>query len=751
MKRASPLSLLLLTVFFLFFSRLATAEEELLPPNQAFPAAVEAIDGESLRVTWQVADGYYLYRSKLRLTSQTEGITLGEPRLPPGKIKEDEFFGKVETYRGKLTAEVPVRRADGAPNTLALLAESQGCADIGVCYPPHRQELNVALPTLAAANDLAGALGFGGDEDEILEPEQAFAFSTDVVDGNTLIARWDIAPGHYLYREKFNFEVQGAEGIRAGTPQIPAGKEKDDEFFGRIQVHYGLIEVRIPLVRDHGDAAEVTLLAGYQGCAEGKICYPPLTQETVLALPAGSVGGESAPSVATGTVSPAQTAQTAPPLSEQDSLALAMASGNTLVTLGTFFGLGLLLAFTPCVFPMIPILSSIIVGQGVGLTTRRAFALSLVYVLAMAATYTIAGVIAGLFGANLQAAFQQPWILVTFSAIFVALAFSMFGFYELQLPSGLQSRLAELSNKQEGGTLAGVAVMGLLSALIVGPCVAPPLMGALIYIGQTGDPWLGGGALFALSLGMGAPLLAIGTSAGKLMPRAGGWMDAVKAVFGVMMLAVAIWMLERILPAFVTMLLWAFLIVVSAIYMGALEQIKEGASGWKRLWKGLGVALLVWGALLLVGAGSGGSDPLSPISHLRLAGGGSGGAAQAAHLEFKRIKTVADLEREVSAARAAGRPVMLDYYADWCVSCKEFEKYTFSDPVVIQSLSGTVLLQADVTANDAEDKALLKHFDLFGPPTIIFYGTDGIERRNFRVVGFMNAESFRAHVENAIR
>jgi thiol:disulfide interchange protein DsbD len=397
---------------------------------------------------------------------------------------------------------------------------------------------------------------------------------------------------------------------------------------------------------------------------------------------------------------------------------------------------------------MIPILSGIIAGQGKHITTRRAFVLSLVYVLAMALTYTAAGVLAGLFGGNLQAAFQNPWILGSFALVFVALSFSMFGFYELQLPTALQSRLTEISNKQQGGTLIGVAIMGLLSALIVGPCVAPPLAGALIFIGQTGDWALGGLALFALSMGMGAPLIAIGTSAGKLLPRAGAWMDTIKAVFGVLLLAVAIVLLERIVPAAVAMLLWGALLVGSGVYLGALRHLPVEASGWQQLWKSLGVVLLIYGALMLVGAAAGGKDTLQPLRGLAV--GGGGGEQQ--HLAFQRIKTVADLERELAAASDRGRPVLLDFYADWCVSCKEMERYTFSDPEVLAALTGFVLLQADVTANDADDQALLQdHFGLHGPPAIIFYGADGRERRNYRVVGFMPADEFAGHVRRAIQ
>jgi thioredoxin:protein disulfide reductase len=430
-------------------------------------------------------------------------------------------------------------------------------------------------------------------------------------------------------------------------------------------------------------------------------------------------------------------------VSEQDRIASVLANSGIWVIVAAFFGFGLLLAFTPCVFPMIPILSGIIAGQGPNITTRKAFVLSLVYVLAMALTYTVVGVLAGLFGANLQAAFQNPWVLTSFALIFVLLALSMFGFYELQLPSSLQSKLAEISNKQEGGTLIGVAIMGLLSALIVGPCVAPPLFGALIYISQTGDAVLGGVALFALSMGMGAPLIAIGTSAGKLLPRAGAWMDAVKAVFGVTLLGVAIFMLERILPPAVAMLLWGLLLICSAVYMGALSQLPQGASGWSKLWKGIGVFLLIYGALMLLGAAAGGKDTVQPLRGLAV-GGAGGGVAEAS---FTRVKTVEDLDREVAKAGVLGKPVMLDFYADWCVTCKELERYTFSDPTVIAEMSRFVLLKADVTANDAEDQALMQgRFGIPGPPAILFFDTTGNELKGYRLVGFKSADAFVEHL-----
>ncbi len=718
------------------------AEEELLEPAKAFALSVEAIDGQSVKTTWTIADGYYLYRSKFRFESGSEGINLGEAQLPEGKIKHDEFFGDVEIYRGSVSAVIPVERSAGAGDSLVLKTTSQGCADIGVCYPPLKQNNTIKLAAVAAKPAfLSGADNtIDSGDDEILEPDQAFRFDTLVLDGNTAIARWEIAPKHYLYKDKFTFELLDADGVTLGQVQLPPGEEKDDEFFGRIEVYHNLVEARLSLQRTNLDATSVKLKVGYQGCAEAGICYPPQKQTVSLDLPAGSAG-------ATTTTAAAKPIANTPPLSEQDRLAAALAGDNTLGTILLFLVAGLLLAFTPCVFPMIPILSSIIVGQGGEMTTRKAFTLSVTYVLAMAFTYTVAGIIAGLFGSNLQAAFQNPWILGSFAAVFVALSFSMFGFYELQLPSAIQSKLTEVSNRQQGGSLAGVAIMGLLSALIVGPCVAPPLMGALIYIGQTGDPWLGGLALFALSIGMGAPLVAIGTAGGKFLPRAGGWMDGVKAVFGVLLLAVAVWMLERILPAEITMLLWALLLLGSAIYMGALEPLKEGVSGWRKLWKMLGLVMLLQGALMLIGLSAGNTDPLQPLKGIGFSGSNS---AKPAHLIFKQVASIEELEREVAAATAQGKSVMLDFYADWCISCKEFEKYTFSDPQVLAALSNSVALQADVTDNNDVQQAMLKRFGLIGPPGIIFYDAQGNELTPHRVVGFMEPGEFAAHINRAL-
>lgn len=589
-------------------------------------------------------------------------------------------------------------------------------------------------------------------EEDFLDPDDAFSVSVELKDTQTAVAHFKVAPKYYLYQERLAFALNSGD-VQLGKPQLPTAELKNDPNFGDVYVYKHPFDVEIPIQ----GTGNFELLVKYQGCAEAGLCYPP--QKHVIALSSGDANKQDSNTVdrfvsqakqqptaavqlsdsniaaSTSATTPSNNTSDAP-LSETDRIAHMLSGDNVWLTLAFFFGVGLLLAFTPCVFPMIPILSSIIVGQGSQLTTRRAFTLSLVYVLAMASTYTVAGVLAGLFGANLQAAFQNPWILAAFSAIFVLLALSMFGFFELQLPASVQAKLSEFSNKQQGGTLAGVAIMGLLSALIVGPCVAPPLAGALIYIGQTGDAVLGGAALFALSIGMGLPLLAVGTAAGKYMPRAGGWMDAVKAVFGVALLAVAIWMLSRILPDSISLLLWAALSIASAIYLGALAAAE---TGWQKLWKSLGILLLTWGIFLMIAIASGGKSALTPLAHLV---GASTTATASAHPTFQRIASMSALDAALATAQQQHKPVMLDFYADWCVSCKEMEQFTFADSQVSAQMQQMQLLQIDLTDNTDEHKALLKRFGLVGPPAILFFNAQGQEQRALRVVGFMKAEDF---------
>jgi thiol:disulfide interchange protein DsbD len=473
-------------------------------------------------------------------------------------------------------------------------------------------------------------------EEEILKPDRAFQLTAKITDANTLTASWEIVDGYYLYRDKFKFTVKDPPGVDANSVSMPKGKIKTDEFFGRTEVYYGQVQATVDLTRTMPDATPILVDIGYQGCADLGVCYPPMTKTVALSLP-GEPTESSAPESANLSKPVDDSSSTSDSdglLSVQDRIARSLTTTNLWLVLLSFFGFGLLLTFTPCVFPMIPILSSVIIGQADRVTTLHAFTLSLTYVLAMSATYTAAGVIAGLFGANLQILFQNPWIISAFAAMFVLLSLSMFGFYDLQIPAALQTGLSRLSNRQQGGTYLGVGIMGILSALIVGPCVAAPLAGALIYIGQTGDAMLGGTALFALSMGMGAPVLAVGTSAGRLLPKAGPWMNAVKTVFGVLLIGVAIYLLERILPEWITMLLWAGLLVGCAIYMGTLKVKPNGASSWQHLWKGTRLVIFAYGALLMVGVAGGGGDLLQPLRSLV----GNSGTATTRTLWFKPVK-----------------------------------------------------------------------------------------------------------------
>jgi thiol:disulfide interchange protein DsbD len=578
-----------------------------------------------------------------------------------------------------------------------------------------------------------GGLSLGAASREFLEPDRAFVLTVEEKDPATLVARWEIAEGYYLYRDKFSFKLD-QPGFTLGNISLPRGKIKADPNFGDVEINTGAIEVELPLKRRAPEAATLQLTVAYQGCAEDGICYPPM--EKTLPVQLSAMSGD-APSANVKVDSSGQE-----PLSTQDDLARRLASDAKGLTLLSFLGFGLMLSLTPCVFPMVPILSGILVRQGEGLTAMRGFGLSLVFVVASALTYAGMGVLAGLFGQNLQTMFQNPWIISVFAGFFVLLALSMFGFFKLQLPASWQSRISSASNRTQRGTFHGAALMGSLSTLIVGPCVAPPLAGALMYIGQTGNATLGGLALFALGLGMGGPLMLIGASAGKLLPKAGMWMETVQRVFGVILLGVALWFLERILPGPLTVLLWGLLMTVTAIYMGALDSLDPLVSGWKRLSKGIGIAALVYGAALIVGAAGGATDVFRPLASMGLTS-----KTGAQELVFAPVKGMAGLDQAIAMARAQGKPAMLDLYADWCVECKELEKYTFSDSAVQQALSKVVLLKADVTANDEVDKDLLERLGLYGPPALLFFSSDGKELSRLRVVGFISAAELQKHLD----
>jgi thioredoxin:protein disulfide reductase len=562
--------------------------------------------------------------------------------------------------------------------------------------------------------------------DDLLEPDKAFRFSARALDAVTAEVRYRIADGYYLYRDRFRFAVEPAS-VSLGAPRFPDGDVHEDKFFGKQVIYRREVRILLPVGMAGADRVKLTVTS--QGCADIGVCYVPQSQSAELRL-ASSAGARS--SIFQKGDPLASSPEPARAASEELRFAGTLESGRLWAVIAVFFGAGLLLTFTPCVLPMIPILSGIIVGEGRSVTRARATLVSLAYVLGMAVTYTAIGIAAAFSGSLFSAALQNAWVLGAFAAVFVLLALSMFGLYELQLPSGWQSRLTQASNRLGGGNWGAVMLMGALSAAIVSPCVVAPLAGALLYIGQSRDAVLGGTALFSMAIGMGVPLVVVGVSGGLLLPKAGPWMSTVKRFFGVLLLAVAIWIIAPVIPVAVQMLLWAGLLIGSGVFLGALESLGKGASGWERLAKAAGIVALLIGAAQGIGAFSGARDPLRPLASVFA-------HSTEAQLHFEMVKSPADLNRFL---KTAGKAAMLDFYADWCVSCKEMERFTFSDSRVQERLRRMMLLRADVTANTPEDKALLRRFRLFGPPGIVFFDATGREIEGLRVIGYQPPEKF---------
>ncbi|MCZ0943836.1 MAG: protein-disulfide reductase DsbD, partial [Gammaproteobacteria bacterium] len=575
---------------------------------------------------------------------------------------------------------------------------------------------------LGAQVSTAEELGWLDEEPEFLPVDEAFALSTETADDGALLAYWDMPDGYYLYRHRFDFTLKDPEAAVLGPAELPPGKDKVDEYFGAVEVYYHRVQARVPI----GDAqGPVEVGISYQGCAEAGLCYPPERRWVVVDAAFAPPAAPAAESAATSGV----------PATEEQRLASALAERGLLLAMALFFIGGIGLAFTPCVLPMVPILSSIIVGDTQTPTRWRAFSLSLAYVLGMAFTYATVGTLMGLFGAslNLQAALQSPPVLIVFAALFALLSLAMFGFYELRLPQRWQNALDALGGRVGGGKHFGVMVMGALSALVVSPCVSAPLAGALIYISASQDAVLGAAALLALGLGMGVPLLIIGSSGGHLLPRAGAWMNAVKAVFGVGLLAVAIWLLERVVPGPVSLVLWAALLIGCGAYLGGLDAAAK--AGWGNFRKATGFAAAIYGALLLIGAASGANDPLRPLQHFTAAPSAEDGG----ELQWRPVGSLEDVRAGIDAGAGAGRLTLLDLYADWCISCKIMERSVFPAPAVASRLAEFHLLRADVTANDAQDKELLNAFGLFGPPSLVFFDRNGRELKTLRVQGEIGA------------
>ncbi|MEP7298971.1 MAG: protein-disulfide reductase DsbD [Burkholderiales bacterium] len=582
--------------------------------------------------------------------------------------------------------------------------------------------------------------------DDFLDPEVAFKLAARAADDRTVELTVAIEPGYYLYREQFKFEAAGAT---LGTPGMPQGKIKYDETFQKnVETYRDTVRVTVPVSQA---PARFRLLVTTQGCADKGLCYPPMQRGVEVGLK--GFGGDGTTRVlnvnetmaASPSVEPANTrAVVAPSAAGNDRLDSVLRDGKFWPVVGVFLIAGVLLSLTPCVLPMLPILSSIIVGDGKRVSRGRGFALAVSYSLGMALVYTSLGIAAGLAGSGLAAALQNPWVLGAFGLGLVALAMSMFGVYELQMPAAFTGRMAGASQRLQAGRLVPVFVMGGLSALIVSPCVAAPLAGALVYLSQTRDVLLGGSALFSLAAGMSVPLLLVGASAGAILPRTGPWMNEVKRFFGLLLLGVALWTVQSLLLATVALALWGVLLISAAVLLVSQTHGAQHGHWSHSLWRRCAGAVIgVLGMLQLAGAASGGNDPLQPLAHLARHADGS---ATLASSMFSTVRSVAELD---AALRGAGRPVMLDFYADWCVSCKEMERFTFSDPTVQARLRGALLLKADVTANNAQDRELLKHFGLFGPPGTIFFDATGREVAAARIIGFQDSAQFMKTLQSA--
>lgn len=624
----------------------------------------------------------------------------------------------------------------------------------------HRFASLLAMLSLAVLGLLASAAAHAADD--FLEPEQAFPLDVRAAGPKELLLTFRTVPGYYLYREKFHFNTTEAS---VGEPVLPAGHVKFDENFQKnVETYHGPLEVRVPVTQ--AAAGGFTLDVVSQGCADAGLCYPPLTRQVRVSLTGfggdGTASLVGAPQASTGAdgataggllksaaqASPQNASSTAPADSSDndgDRVQQVLKSGSWWAAVGAFWLMGLLLAFTPCVLPMLPILSSILTG-GAEVSRQRGFLLAVSYSLGMAMIYTGLGVAAGLAGEGLAATLQKPAVLAGFALMLAVFSLSMFDVYELRLPSALATRLDGASRRLPGGQLVGVFLMGGLSALIVSPCVTAPLAGALLFLSQTRDVVLSASALFALAVGMSTPLLLLGASAGAWLPRSGTWMNVIKRFFGLVLLGVALWVVQPVLPAAAVLALWGALLLVSGFMLRPFDANPHSAAPRVWLQRAAGVAALAWGVMLLGGAASGGRDPLQPLAHLASAGEGAGPRGAAPSLAFMHVKSVAELDAQL---QRAGRPVMLDFYADWCVSCKEMERFTFSDPQIQARLSKALLLKADVTANSDDDRALLKRFQLFGPPGTIFFDARGSESRDARVIGFQNTARFAKSLDAA--
>ncbi len=741
--------LLINTFIVVFLSATAYADsDEILPYKEAYKITTTAKDAKTLTVSWEIIDKHLMYKDKFKFTSDTPGIELGTPIMPQSETKEgirpDGSLGPIQIYKHQVSIDVPITKLDSGITEIKLIAQSQGCND-RICYPPNKQRATITLAKAETASDttsglsviqsLSASLGLSSAANsEMMTAEQAFQLTTEITNNNTLIARWKVADGTYLYQKNFTFTSDNPD-VKVGKVSFPKADNKNDPVFGDVKVYHKDIELTVPLLFTKAPSSDTKIKITYQGCSETLgICYPPTKTEIFIPTASGASFGSTSGSSSVTT-------------SEAPISKVSFTDFIGYVLLAFVIGLGL--TFTPCVLPMIPILSSIIIGQGdKQISKTKGGILAAIYVLGTSVVYVIAGWIAGESGDQLQAYFQIPWVIATFAGLLFVLALSMFGLYNIQMPSWVQSRMQEKSASLKGGTYAGVFIMGVLSSLIVGACASPLLLSVLGIAMTTQDPYLGAAIMFGMSMGMGVFLIAFGIGASALVPKAGTWMDDVKYGFGVMLIAVAIYLLQAV-PQAPVLYFWAALLIISAVYMRATQPIPDGTSGWKVLSKGIATLLLVWGILALIGGMLGGRDILSPIPTdifapkiTQMSGGATAGATHES--VFKRVKNLKELDAKLAEAKQAGKSVIIDYYADWCQDCLRMEKTTFNQPAVISLLNKDFMaLQVDVTDQyNEETKATMKRYGIFAPPAILFFNSKGQLLEDLKLYGYKSTDDF---------
>tara|TARA_B100001113_G_scaffold191559_1_gene157038 strand:+ start:581 stop:2818 length:2238 start_codon:yes stop_codon:yes gene_type:complete len=729
-KKILPFLVVMSFILSIVSCEVDESNEQSAPPllrvNEAFK--YELINsGTSVWIKWVIEDGYYLYRNKLKF--KINDTEIPQPILPEGYIHEDEFFGVQQIYRNEVSFEIPYKNQKIIGDEILIEILSQGCADRGICYPPQKWKRTIKIGD-NDLNEINAAVNKIYENDS--SSDNSFRPYLSSLDQNTIEIAFQIAPNYYLYKNKIRV-VPENPFIKMGSIELPKGIIKTDQWFGESEVYYNELFGRVSFSRSATSYKNIGFYIEYQGCLENEICLPP--EMKLIDVDFSSVENNSL-------------SRFVPKISEQSRLASLIKSSNLWMVMFTFYFAGILLSFTPCVLPMIPILSGILAGEGKTISASRGFTLAFSYVMGMALVYTAAGIASALIGIQLQAFFNAPWVIIIFTSLFVLFALAMFDVINIELPTSLQTQLSNLNSKFSYGTYAGTFFIGAISSLIVTACVAPPLIASLIVISETGDIYRGGMALFSMSIGMGTPLLIIGTSAGRILPKIGSWMVTIKHLFGYMMLGVAIYMLSRIVDGSIVLGLWGTLAILVGMSFNGLSHLEKNSSFIEKLKKTAGIVLIIYGASLLLGSFSGNNNPMQPLAKLNILQNDSTHTDN--HVSFKRIKSLENLNFELTAAANENKPVMLDFYADWCVSCKEMEIYTFTDESVKNALSNLILIQADVTLNDTIDQALMRELDVFGPPTIIFFNRNGRRQKGYEIVGYMKAKEFAEHVNEAL-